>query len=89
MITNWLCRKKGLRSADFVGLHFSGLRENHQTADTRLTLHNIRTKSAENLNSFIPMDIVGAQRNGDSLGFERLQNCARILELLRGEIGVV
>ena len=35
------------------------------------------------------MDIVGAQRNGDSLGFERLQNCTRILALLRGEIGVV
>ena len=25
---------------------------------------------AENLNRFIPMDIVGAQRNGDTLGFE-------------------
>lgn len=45
-----------------------------------------RTK---NLNSFIPVDIVGAQRNRDSLGFERLQNCARVLALLRREIGVV
>lgn len=44
---------------------------------------------AEDLDGFIPVDIVGAQRNGDSLGFERLQNCTRILALLRGEIGVV
>lgn len=44
---------------------------------------------AENLNSFIPVDIVGAQRNGNPLGFKRLQNCARILTLLRGKIGVV
>jgi len=35
------------------------------------------------------VNIVGAQRNGDTLGFEQLQNCTRILALLRGEIGIV
>ena len=44
---------------------------------------------AENLDSFIPMDIVGAQRNGDTLGFEQLQNCTRILTLSRRKVSVV
>ena len=44
---------------------------------------------AENLDSFIPMDIVGEQRNGDTLGFEQLQNCSRILTLPRRKVGVV
>lgn len=43
----------------------------------------------ENFDGFISVDIVGAQRNRDSLAFKRLQNCTRILALLRGEVGVV
>ena len=69
---------------------YAGSIECQQFGDFLAILRGISPQyRAENLNSFIPMDIVGAQRNGDSLGFERMQNCTRILALLRGEIGVV
>ena len=61
-----------------------------QISDLLAILRGISPQNrTENLDSFIPVDIVGTQRNGDSLGFERLQNGARILTLLRRKVGVV
>lgn len=89
MITNWLCRKKAFVLLILCGC-CAGSIGSQQIGDFFALLGGVAPQNrTENFDGFIPVDIVGAQRNGDSLGFERLQNCTRILALLRGEIGVV